>query len=150
MKNKKIIIYFLLTTIIVIITSYLSVFFYKIKGDTDYKNLELDITENDIEYCTNYWYSRFGKYKVYKIKNYYSDSMDIYKERLENSDVWSKNKYYEYMMKEFYEIKDDETVPIDREDLYYYDKGYVIFDLKNAKLYYIMDLLIIIEIIMKF
>ncbi len=139
MKNKKIIIYFLLTTIIVIITSYLSVFFYKIKGDTDYKNLELDITENDIEYCTNYWYSRFGKYKVYKIKNYYSDSMDIYKERLENSDVWSKNKYYEYMMKEFYEIKDDETVPIDREDLYYYDKGYVIFDLKNAKLYYIKN-----------
>ena len=136
MKNKKVIIYLLLIVIIVIIISNLSIFFYKLKGDADYQNLGLQITDSDIEYCTNYGYDRFGKYKVYKIKNYFSDSMDMLKKQLENSEIWSKNKYYEYIMKEFYEIKDDDIVPIDREDLYYYNKGYAIFDLKNAKLYY--------------
>ncbi len=136
MKNKKIIIYILLIIIIVIIISHLSIFFYKIKGDTDYKNLGLQIEDINIEYCTKYGFDRFGKYKVYKIKNYYSDSMDTFRKQLENSDIWSKNKYYEYIMKEFYEIRDDYVVEIDREDLYYYEKGYAIFDLKNAKLYY--------------
>lgn len=34
------------------------------------------------------------------------------------SNLWDRNKYYEYIMKEFTEIKDDETIPIDREDIY--------------------------------
>ena len=138
MKDKKITI--LLVAIIVIITSYLSInitkLYYTMKGDTDYQNLGLQITDIDIEYCTKYGYSRFGEYKVYKIKNYYQDSMDIFREQLENSKIWSRNKYYEYIMKEFYEIKEEEKVQIDREDLYYYEKGYAVFDLKNAKLYY--------------
>ena len=48
------------------------------------------------------------------------------------------NKFYEYVMSNFYEIKEKETIKIDRENLYYYDKNgiYAIFDLKNAKLYY--------------
>ena len=137
MKDKKLIINMLLIAIIVIITINITKLFYAIKGDTDYKNLGLQITDNDIEYCTKYGYSRFGKYKVYKIKNYYIDSMNDFRDQLENSKLWSRNKYYEYMMKEFYEIKDGEEVNIDRENLYYYEKGYAIFDLKNAKLYYL-------------
>lgn len=41
-------------------------------------------------------------------------------------------------MKEFYELKEDDSIEIDRENLYYYYKKgiYAIFDLKNAKLYY--------------
>ena len=141
MKNKKIIV--LITIIIIIITiTFLSIetskLFYAIKGDTDYQNVGLSIKDNNIEYCTKYGYDRFGKYKVYKIKNYYSDSMDTYKIQLENSKLWSKNKFYEYIMNEFYEINGNETIKIDRDDLYYYHiKGvYAIFDLKNAKLYY--------------
>ena len=40
-------------------------------------------------------------------------------------------------MSKFCEIKDDEKIKIDRENLYYYHKDgvYAIFDLKNAKLY---------------
>lgn len=64
--------------------------------------------------------------------------MEKFKSQLENSNLWSKNKFYEYIMQEFYEIKEDEDIKIDREDLYYYDKNgiYAIFDIKNAKLYY--------------
>ncbi len=61
MKDKKLIINLLLIAIIVIITINITKLFYAIKGDTDYKNLGLQITDNDIEYCTKYGYSRFGK-----------------------------------------------------------------------------------------
>ncbi len=146
MKNKKIILYIFLVSIICIIVSFLSVgitkLYFSINGDTDYKKLGLEIDEYDIEYCTIYTEDFLdGKYKVYKLKNYYTNSMENFKNQLEDSNLWDKNKYYEYIMKEFSEIKDDSLIPIDREDLYYYNgkNAYAIFDLKNAKLYYYIN-----------
>lgn len=106
--------------------------------DNDYKNIGLKIEDYNVEYCTTYGYDKLSKYKVYKIKNYYSNSMEKFKIQLESSDLWSRDKFYEYIMKEFYEMKEDDSIVIDRENLYYYYKKgiYAIFDLKNAKLYY--------------
>ena len=146
MKNKKIILYILLVLVICIVVSFLSVeitkLYFSIKKDTDYKKLGLKIDEYDIEYCTTYTEDFLdGKYKVYKLKNYYINSMENFKNQLEESNLWNKNKYYEYIMKEFSEIKDDSIISIDREDLYYYNgkNAYAIFDLKNAKLYYYIN-----------
>lgn len=146
MKNKKITLYILLVLIICIIVSLLSVeitkLYFSITRDKDYKKLGLEIEEYDIEYCTIYTEDFLdGKYKVYKLKNYYTDSMDEFRTQLEESNLWDKNKYYEYIMREFSERKDGETIPIDREDLYYYNgkNAYAIFDLKNAKLYYYIN-----------
>lgn len=107
------------------------------KKDNDYKKLGLEIKESNIEYSTIYDYDMLYKYKVYKIKNY-NNNMEKFKKQLEDNDDWSKNKFYEYIMSKFCEIKDDEKIKIDRENLYYYYKDgiYAIFDLKNAKLYY--------------
>lgn len=107
------------------------------KKDNDYKKLGLEIKESNIEYSTIYDYDMLYKYKVYKIKNY-NNNMEKLKKQLEDNDDWSKNKFYEYIMSKFCEIKDDEKIKIDRENLYYYYKDgiYAIFDLKNAKLYY--------------
>ncbi len=146
MKNKKIILYIFLVSVICIIVSSLSVgitkLYFSMNGDTDYKKLGIGIDEYDIEYCTTYTEDFLdGKYKVYKLKNYYTNSMEKFKNQLEESNLWDKNKYYEYIMKEFSEIKDDSIIPIDREDLYYYNgkNAYAIFDLKNAKLYYYIN-----------
>ena len=146
MKNKKIILYIFLVSVICIIVSSLSVgitkLYFSMNGDTDYKKLGLKIDEYDIEYCTTYTEDFLdGKYKVYKLKNYYINSMENFKNQLEESNLWNKNKYYEYIMKEFSEIKDDSIISIDREDLYYYNgkNAYAIFDLKNAKLYYYIN-----------
>jgi len=145
MHNKKTIIYILVGILLVLIISYFSLqimnLFCDIKGDIDYKILGLDIERNDIEYATIYDYDLFTKYKVYKLKNYYNDSMQELEKQLEKSNLWSKDKFYEYMMVEFYEIKDGKRIDIDRENLYYYHKEdiYAIFDLKNAKLYYFVE-----------
>lgn len=142
MKNKNIFLFIAIISIVIIITSYLSIkitkLFTSIKEDDDYQNIGLQIKDIDIEYCTQYDYGSFDKYKVYKIKNYYSDSMDKFKVQLENNNLWTRDKFYEYIMKEFYEIKENEEIKIDRENLYYYQKGntYAIFDIKSAKLYY--------------
>ena len=106
------------------------------KKDNDYKKLGLEIKESNIEYSTIYDYDMLYKYKVYKIKNY-NNNMEKFKKQLEDNDDWSKNKFYEYIMSKFCEIKDDEKIKIDRENLYYYYKDgvYAIFDLKNVKLY---------------
>lgn len=116
--------------------------YISISRDKEYKKLGLEIEEYDIEYCTIYTEDFLdGKYKVYKLKNYYTYSMDEFRTQLEESNLWDKNKYYEYIMKEFSEMKDGETIPIDREDLYYYNgkNAYAIFDLKNAKIYYYIN-----------
>lgn len=141
MKNKKNILYIIFVLIIFIIIIGLTVDIILSVEDTDYKKLGLDIEAYNIEYCTLYSYDTFSKYKVYKIKNYYNDSMDKFKQQLENSNLWSKNKFYEYIMMEFYEIKENERLDIDRENLYYYNEKntYGIFDLKNAKLYYFVQ-----------
>ena len=142
MKRKKIILSITLIVICIIIISYVIIemtkLFETMKGDTDYKNVGLQISENDIEYCTQYGYDRLTRYKVYKLKNYYSDSMNDFINQLENSNLWSKQKFYEYIMKDFYEIKDENEIKIDRENLYFYNNNdvYAIFDIKNAKLYY--------------
>ena len=138
MKYKKIII---ITLISIIITSFSIIEILKIFNlvdkDTDYKKLGLQIEYYNIEYCTKYGYDRLSKYKVYKLKNYYTDSMEKFENQLENNNLWTRNKFYEYIMKEFYEIKENEKIQFDRENLYYYNnKGiYAIFDIKNAKLY---------------
>lgn len=142
MSNKKIVICIILILATILITNYMSIKITKLfiarEKDKDYQKLGLEIDDNNIEYCTVYGYARFSEYKVYKIKNYYYDSMDKFKNQLENSNLWNKNKFYEYRMMEFYEIKENEKVDIDRENLYYYDQSgvYAIFDIKNAKLYY--------------
>jgi len=142
MKNKKAILHMVLILLIILVVSFLSVeitkFYFSI-GDRDYQRLGLKIEYYNIEYYTVYEEDCLGgNYKVYKIKNYYSDSMDEFRKQLETSDLWSKDKYYEYIMQEFYEIRDDDKIYIDRENLYYYNGrgAYAIFDLKNAKLYY--------------
>ena len=146
MKNRKIILYIFLISVICIVVSFLSVEITKLylltTNNKEYKKLGLEIEEYDIEYCTVYTEDFWdGKYKVYKLKNYSTHSMDEFRTQLERSDLWNKNKYYEYIMKEFSEIKDEDTILIDREDLYYYDgkNAYAIFDLKNAKLYYYIN-----------
>ena len=130
----------LIISIIIIFCLSIYIFILKLFAnvDNDYKKLGLKIEDYNIEYITTYGYDEFCTYKVYKIKNYYSSSMEKFKSQLENSNLWSKNKFYEYIMKEFYEIIEDEEIKIDREDLYYYDENgvYAIFDIKNAKLYY--------------
>ena len=123
MKNKKKFLYILLVIAICIAVSFLSSIITKlycsVSKDEDYKKLGLEIDEYDIEYCTIYTEDFLdGKYKVYKIKNYYTECMNEFRTQLEESNLWDRNKYYEYIMKEFTEIKDDETIPIDREDIY--------------------------------
>ena len=83
-----------------------------------------------------YLYPSFAGKNITKIKNY-NNNMEKFKKQLEDNDDWSKNKFYEYIMSKFCEIKDDEKIKIDRENLYYYYKDgvYAIFDLKNVKLY---------------
>ncbi len=146
MKNKKKFLYILLVIAICIAVSFLSIIITKlycsVSKDEDYKKLGIEIKQNDIEYCTIYTDDFLdGKYKVYKIKNYYTDCMNEFRTQLEESNLWDRNKYYEYIMKEFTEIKDEETIPIDREDIYYYNgsNAHAIFDLKNAKLYYYIN-----------
>lgn len=142
MKNKKIILHILLILAIMIVVSFISIEITKFHfsfGDRDYQKLGLNIEYYNIEYYTVYEEDCLGgNYKVYKIKNYYSDSMDKFENQLETSELWSREKYYEYIMREFYEIKDDERIYIDRENLYFYNGrgAYAIFDLINAKLYY--------------
>lgn len=119
----------LIISIIIIFCLSIYIFLLKLFAnvDSDYSKLGLKIEYYDIEYITTYGYDEFCTYKVYKIKDYYSDSMKEYKSQLENSDLWSKNK--------FYEIKEDERIKIDREDLYYYDNNgvYAIFDIKKRQ-----------------
>lgn len=125
------------TVIILGLILYIFIIKEFVNKDNDYKKLGLEIKESNIEYSTIYDYDKLYKYKVYKIKNYYNN-MEKFKKQLEDNEDWSKNKFYEYIMLKFCEIKDDENIKIDRENLYYYHKNgaYAIFDLKNAKIYY--------------
>ena len=141
MKNKKkiihIIIFFLIIIIVCLLSVTLTKMFYRINGDTDYQKIGLELNEYDIDYYTVYYEDIFGKYKVYKLNVF--ESEDKIRNRLENSNLWSKNKFNEYIMMRFYDMKGNESVELDREDLYYYNKKlvYAIYDIKNAKLYYL-------------
>ena len=124
------------TVIILGLIIYIFIIKEFVNKDNDYKKLGLEIKESNIEYSTIYDYDKLYKYKVYKIKNYYNN-MEKFKKQLEDNEDWSKNKFYEYIMSKFSEIKDDEEIKIDRENLYYYYKDgvHAIFNLMNAKLY---------------
>ena len=135
-KDEKIKNVTLIVAIVIIILLIIYIFILKIdiKIDNDYKKLGIDIEYYEVEYYTVYEDDVFEKYKVYKINK---NSINDLKEQLENSELWSRNKYYEYIMEEFYEIEEGKEIPIDKEDVYYYEKGHAIFDVKNAKLYYL-------------
>ena len=135
-KSEKLKTILLVIAIVIIFFLVIYIFILKyFKTDNDYKKLGLNLEYYDIKYCTIFEDDIFEKYKVYKIKNI---NIEDLKKELEKSKLWSRDKYYEYIMGEFYDIKEDnETYPIDREDLYYYENEYAIFDVKNAKLYYL-------------
>ena len=139
---------YILIILLVIATSFLSIiitkFFDSLKTNTDYQQLGINIENYDIEYYTVYYEDKFGKYKIYQLNDYYKgDSRDRIKEQIDNSSLWCKDKFYEYIMTRFYERINNEKTMLDREDLYYYhhDGKYAIFDSKNAKLYYYKNLL---------
>lgn len=129
----------------IIITFFLIIYIFILKTffkiDNDYQKLGLELNEYDIDYYTVYDEDFFGTYKVYKL-NMFEDKEEI-RDKLENSAFWSKNKFYEYVMMRFYEKINKETVELDRDDLYYYNENeiYAIFDMKNAKLYYLKNYL---------
>lgn len=136
-KTEKLKTIALVIAIIIIWSLIIYIFILKyLKMDDDYSKLGLDIEHYDIKYYTIFEDDIFEKYKVYKISN---SSIKDLRKQVENSKLWSRNKYYEYVMNEFYDIKEDDnkTIPIDRQDIYYYENGYAIFDAKNAKLYYL-------------
>ena len=88
MKNRKIILYIFLVSVICIVVSFLSVEITKLylltTNNKEYKKLGLEIEEYDIEYCTIYTEDFWdGKYKVYKLKNYSTHSMDEFRTQLE-------------------------------------------------------------------
>lgn len=146
MNNKKRILYIIILLIVVIFTSFLPIkitsLFTASQEDMDYQKLKLEIKDYDIDYYTIYSKDISYEYKVYKINNYYKgDSIDEIKIQLENSNDWNKEKFYEYIMMKFYERIDGKITEIDREDLYYYNKGliYAIIDVKNSKLYYLKN-----------
>ena len=146
MNNKKIVLYIIILLIVVIFTNVLSIkiasLFIVSQEDTDYQKLNLRIEDYDIDYYTIYSKDISYEYKVYKINNSYKgDSIDKIKVQLENNNDWSRKKFYEYIMMKFYERIEGKITPIDREDLYYYNKGlvYAIIDVKNAKLYYLKN-----------
>lgn len=138
-KNQIFIVGALIISIITVIFLVNYIFISKtiFKTDRDYQKLDLGLETYNISYYTVYEEKdSTGQYKVYNL-SIIAEKEDFIK-RLEESEYWSKNKFYEYIMKRFYEIVDNNMIEIDRENLYYYNnKGiYAIFDLKNEKLYY--------------
>lgn len=134
MKNKKIIIPISAVIIILIIVAKL----LNPKLE-DYQKLGLDISKHDIKYYTVYEDDFEGVCKEYNIQPYdFDNKIGI---QLEQSNLWSKEKYYEYVIESFNSMSE---IELDREDVYYYyGKGsYAIFDIKNKKLFYFHHLCI--------
>ena len=124
-------------TITVFLIFYIIISKVTFKVDEDYKKLDLALESYNINYYTVYEDDALMKYKVYKLNTIGEN--EKFRNKLEKSSYWSKNKFYEYEMKRFYERVGEERIELDRENLYYYaNKGiYAIFDLKNEKLYYL-------------
>ena len=133
----------LIVLIIIIIFLIIYIFILKtfFKVDYDYQKLGLELNTYNIDYYTVYDEDFFGTYKVYKLNTF--GKIDEFRSEIEKSSYWSRDKFYEYVMMRFYEEIDNETVKLDREDLYYYHENgaYAIFDIKNAKLYYLKNYL---------
>lgn len=144
MKKKDIVKNILLIIFAMIITFLINYIFISrmiFKTDKDYQNLNLGLSTYDIKYYVVYDDDPLQKYKVYQMN--ISWNKEKFRNKLEESDYWNKNKFYEYVMMRFYEYLGDERIELDREDLYYYDNNgiYAIFDLKNEKLYYLQSYL---------
>lgn len=128
---------FLFVTIIIFLIFYTIVLKENSKRDEDYKKLDLNLKSYNINYYTVYEEKdSTGQYKVYKLN--LMGQQEEFIEKLEKSEFWSKNKFYEYIMMRFYDMVDNDMIEIDGEDLYYYRNNeiYAIFDLKDAKIYY--------------
>lgn len=128
---------FLFVTIIIFLIFYTIVLKENSKRDEDYKKLDLNLKSYNINYYTVYEEKdSTGQYKVYKLN--LMGQQEEFIEKLEKSEFWSKNKFYEYIMMRFYDMVDNDMIEIDREDLYYYRNNeiYAIFDLKDTKIYY--------------
>lgn len=142
-KTEKLKTIILIIAILIIFFFIIYIFILKTfnRPDEDYKKLGLKLDTYNIDNYTIYDNDYFGIYKVYKL-NMFGDK-DKIRNMLENSEYWKKEKFYEYIMMKFYEKINEENVKIDREDLYYYYKNgiYAIFDMKNAKLYYLKNYL---------
>ena len=134
-KDLKAFVLILWGTITVFLIFYIIISKAISKVDEDYKKLDLELESYNINYYTVYEDDSLMKYKVYKLS--IIGENDKFRNKLEESSYWSKNKFYEYEMKRFYERVGEERIELDRENLYYYaNKGiYAIFDLKNEKLY---------------
>ena len=136
-KDLKEFTFILFMTIMIFLIFFMLILKENSKKDSDYKKVDLELNSYNIAYYTIYEEKdSTGQYKVYKLN--LTDKKEEFIKRLEESEYWSKNKFYEYIMVRFYEIVDNDMIAIKRENLYYYDnKGvYAIFDLKNEKLYY--------------
>lgn len=136
-KDLKEFAFILFVIIMIFLFFYMLVLKEKLKRDEDYKKLDLELSSYNIDYYTIYEEKdSTGQYKVYKLN--LIDQKEEFSKRLEESEYWSKNKFYEYIMMKFYEKKGNERKELNRENLYYYNnkRVYVIFDLKNEKLYY--------------
>ena len=136
-KDLKEFAFIVFVTIMIFLFFYMLVLKEKSKRDEAYKKLDLELSSYNIDYYTIYEEKdSTGQYKVYKLN--LIDQKEKFRKRLEESEYWSKNKFYEYIMMRFYEKKGNEREKLDRENLYYYNnkRVYAIFDLKNEKLYY--------------
>ena len=136
-KDLKEFAFILFVIIMIFLFFYMLVLKEKLKRDEAYKKLDLELSSYNIDYYTIYEEKdSTGQYKVYKLN--LIDQKEEFRKRLEESEYWSKNKFYEYIMMRFYEKKGNEREELNRENLYYYNnkRVYMIFDLKNEKLYY--------------
>ena len=134
MTNVKFIIITILACIVTcLVTKEVTQYFISVHIDNDYKKLG----EGDITYYTTYNKELGMSYKIYNLSFYDSDTEII--NQLEKSKLWTKNKFFEYVMQYFYERINGKYVEIDREKLYFYHHNgiYAIFDYKNWKLYYL-------------
>ena len=128
-------------TITILLIIYILISKAIFKTDEDYQKLDLELKSYNIDYYIVYEDDTLHKYKAYKLNMF--GEHEKFRQKLEESSYWDKDKFYEYEMMRFYEILDDNRVKLDREDLYYYDNNgiYAIFDLKNEKLYYLQSYL---------
>ena len=106
-KDLKEFAFILFVIIMIFLFFYMLVLKEKLKRDEDYKKLDLELSSYNIDYYTIYEEKdSTGQYKVYKLN--LIDQKEEFRKRLEESEYWSKNKFYEYIMMKFYEKKGNE------------------------------------------
>ena len=86
-------------TITVFLIFYIIISKVTFKVDEDYKKLDLALESYNINYYTVYEDDALMKYKVYKLNTIGEN--EKFRNKLEKSSYWSKNKFYEYEMKRF-------------------------------------------------